>query len=56
MKTSDAPALTGARSKLLVAALALISAVAALQQAVVIPILPRLVTAFDSPSRRSPGH
>ena len=49
MKTSDAPALTGARSKLLVAALALISAVAALQQAVVIPILPRLVTAFDSP-------
>lgn len=49
MKTPDSAALTGVRSKLLVAALALISAVAALQQAVVIPILPRLVTAFDSP-------
>ena len=50
------PVLTVARSRLLVAALALISAVAALQQAVVIPILPRLVVAFDSPSRQSPGH
>ncbi|MCW4458490.1 MFS transporter [Microbacterium sp. MPKO10] len=39
---------TGRRSGLLVTVLSLASAVAALQQAVVIPILPRLVIAFDS--------
>lgn len=49
MNVPVTPVLTVARSRLLVAALALISAVAALQQAVVIPILPRLVVAFDSP-------
>lgn len=38
----------GTRAGLLIGVLSLISAVSALQQAVVIPILPRLVTAFDS--------
>lgn len=49
MNTSTASTESGVRTGLLVAVLAMMSAVAAMQQAVVIPILPRLVTAFDSP-------
>lgn len=49
MKEPLAPPPTAGRSHLLVIALAVIAAVSALQQAVVIPILPRLVVAFDAP-------
>lgn len=48
MKPTVANSQTGGRSGLLIGVLSLISAVSALQQAVVIPILPRLMTAFDS--------
>lgn len=48
MNSTVATSQPGTRSGLLIGVLSLISAVSALQQAVVIPILPRLVTAFDS--------